>query len=66
MAFAELLSKYGLSPELFDVTAQPPVKEPQKYVMPWETGVPPVRIVEPACEDLDEFPSDLDDLEPPF
>jgi len=66
MAFAELLNKYRLSTELFDVTAPPPVKEPQKYVMPWETGIPPVRKAETADEHLSEFPSDLEDLESPF
>lgn len=66
MKFVEILDRYGLSPELFDVTAPPPVKETQKYVMPWETGFPIVRKAEPAHEDLDELPSDLDELEPPF
>jgi hypothetical protein len=68
MVFADLLREYGLSPELFDVTAPPPVKEPKQQVTPpWGTGIPVLHQGdEPAENDDYEHLSDLDELDPPF
>ena len=67
MAFTDLLIKYDLSPELFDVTAPPPLEKPkQQATPPWGTGIPTLCQADSSNEYLDELPSDLDDLEPPF